>query len=52
MKLETKYYIDLDLKDRETILIKAFDIDQGISRDEFIDYIEGLMNNAIDLMNK
>ena len=52
MKLETKHYITLELNDRENLLCQAKQMDEEISREDFIDYIEGLLNAAVDLINK
>ena len=52
MKLETRHYVELELEDKETLLANALGIDDKISRVEFIDYIEELLNLAIDLRPK
>jgi len=46
MKLVKKYYIELDVFDKELLLKNARDISQGISAEDFVEYIESLINSA------
>ena len=46
MKLVKKLYIELDCFDKEELLKNARDISQGISAEEFIEYVETLINSA------
>ena len=50
MKLIKKHYIKMQLEDKETLLKNALDIDQGISREEFVEYIDGLLNSVALMM--
>ncbi len=50
MNLETKHYVTLELNDRENLLYKVKQIGEEISSEEFIDYIEKLLNEAVDLL--
>ena len=50
MKIIKRHYIELELEDAETLLKNALDIDEGISRGEFVDYIEGMMNSVALMM--
>ena len=46
MKLVKKLYIELSSEDKGILLANARDISQGISADEFIEYVESLINCA------
>jgi|GEM_PF-4750837 len=49
MHIETRHYINLDEADKELIVKNAREVDESISALEFIDYIEALMNEVVDL---
>lgn len=46
MKLVKKYYIELTKDDKTELLQNAREISQSISAEEFIEYIENLINSA------
>ena len=50
MRVETKRSIHLDDADKCELIAKARDIDQGISRDEYIEYIESFVWRITDLL--
>lgn len=50
MKLVTKHYIELSAQDKTELLVNARDISQGISAEEFVDYVELLLNRVVDLL--
>jgi len=50
MRLETKQYIHLDDADKHGLITAARGIDQTLSADEYIDYIETVISRAVDLL--
>ncbi len=46
MKLIKRYHIELSEEDKTELLENARDISQGISAQEFVDYVEILVNGA------
>lgn len=51
MKVQTRRFITLDDADRCELVRKAKDIDQGLSTDEYIDYIETFISRVVDLLD-
>jgi len=49
MNTVSKHYIDLSKADRENLLFAARDVDQGTSAEEYIDFIEAMLNEALVL---
>ena len=50
MRVETKRSIHLDDADKCDLIAKARDIDQGISKDEYIEHIESFVWRVVDLL--
>ena len=50
MRVETIKHIHLDDADKCELVSKARDIDQGISKDEYLDYIECFISRVVDLL--
>jgi len=50
MKLTIKRYINLEESEKRKLIENALEIDQEMSRDEFVDYIELLLSIAVDLV--
>ena len=51
MHLIKRFYIELQSEDKLELLDKARDISQGISADEFIDYIESMLNSVVSMVD-
>ena len=50
MRVEIKRSIRLDDADRLELIVTARGIDQGISADEYIEYINGFIWRIVDLL--
>jgi hypothetical protein len=50
MRIKIIKHIHLDDADKCELVTKARDIDQGISKDEYLDYIECFISRVIDLL--
>ena len=50
MKLKTKYYINLDKLEKTVLLDLARGISQDRPTEEFISYVESLINGAADII--
>ena len=50
MKLQTKRYVHLSDIEKQDIISNARNVDQEISSDEFIEYIELVISRAVDLV--
>ena len=51
MYLVKKLYVELQTEDKVELLDKARDIGQGISEDEFIEYIESMLNGVVCMID-
>ena len=51
MYLVKKLYVELQTEDKVELLDKARDISQGISEDEFIEYIESMLNGVVCMID-
>lgn len=49
MNVETKHYIELDKAERRVIINNAEEVNEKISRGEFIELIEDFMQTAFEL---
>lgn len=49
MEIKKTYCVSLDVLERETLLVNASEVGEAISAEEFIDYVETLINGGVIL---